>query len=141
MNETVTLDAGENTTVEFENLSVGEAGEYDHGVFSEDDSETATVTVESGALFEDPLPAFAGTGSPPTNTQDLNATLYEDVDGDGDGLETDEAVDLWSDLIQNPGDYNSLTQAQVDALDWSGDGDLTPEDAVQLWSEKVQASP
>jgi len=138
----VQLGAGANTTVEFTNVPAGtlSVGDYDHIVSSDNDTVEGNLTVESGALFQEPLPAFPN-GAPPTNTQEVNATLFEDVDGDGDGLETDEAVELWSDLIQDPSDYNSLTQAQVDALDWNGDGQLTPADAVELWSEKIQTSP
>jgi hypothetical protein len=87
--------------------------------------------------FTDPLPGFS---SPPTNTQELDDTLYEDVDGDGDGTDASGAVLLWSELVQNPQAFDDLTQEQIDALDWNGDGQLTPADAVILWSEKVQAS-
>jgi len=42
----VTLERDENKTVEFENIEVTvDPGEYEHGVFSEDDQETATIEV------------------------------------------------------------------------------------------------
>jgi len=44
--QTVTLDPGESTTVTFDGLSMSEAGEYNHGVFSPDSAATATITVE-----------------------------------------------------------------------------------------------
>lgn len=97
---------------------------------------STTVDVEVRVFTEPLLPEF---NSPPTNTQDLDPTLYEDVNGDGDGLDPSEAVLLWSQLVQSPEDFDDLTQAQVDALDWNNDGDLTSADAVILWSEKVQA--
>jgi hypothetical protein len=87
-------------------------------------------------IFTDPLPGFT---EPPQNTGELNQTLYEDINGDGDGTNPSEAVLLWSELVQNPEEFNDLTQEQIDALDWNGDGQLTPADAVLLWSEKVQA--
>jgi parallel beta-helix repeat protein len=93
---------------------------------------------ESSNLFTRPLPEFRPRGAPPANTQELNTTLYEDVNGDGDGINPSEAVNWWSDLVQRPNDYDYLTQAQVDALDWNEDGILSPADAVILWSEKVQ---
>jgi PKD repeat protein len=102
----------------------------------ETDTETKTVTVEGAGLFTEALPGFS---SPPTNTQELDDTLYEDVDGDGDGTDASGAVLLWSELVQNPQAFDDLTQEQIDALDWNGDGNLSPADAVILWSEKVQA--
>ena len=47
--ETVELSGGENQTVTFENVSTASLGpgNYTHGVFTEDDSQTATLTVES----------------------------------------------------------------------------------------------
>jgi hypothetical protein len=45
-NETVPLDAGNETTVTFEDVSVDTAGTYNHTIASEDDSESGTLTVE-----------------------------------------------------------------------------------------------
>ena len=87
-----------------------------------------------GSLFMEPLPGFS---APPTNTQELDPTLYEDVSGDGDGLDPSQTVNLWSKLVVNPQQFEDLTQEQVDALDWDGDGHLTPADAVELWTEQV----
>jgi len=89
------------------------------------------------ALFEEPLPGFS---NPPTNTGELDPNLYEDVDGDGDGLDPTQAVNLWTQLVINEQDFDDLTQEQIDALDWNGDGQLTPADAVSLWTEQVLAS-
>jgi hypothetical protein len=49
--QTVSLDANETTTVTFENVSTADLapGEYEHGVFTNDDEETATLTVEAGS--------------------------------------------------------------------------------------------
>ena len=119
--------------------SAGDAGDYSLAVRSENDTATVMVTVESDGgsdLFTEPLPRF---DNPPTNTQELNMTLYEDVNGDGDGLDPTEGVLWWSQLVQNPGDFSDLSKEQIDALDWNGDGSLSPADAVILWSEKVQA--
>jgi hypothetical protein len=146
--QTITLGGLENDTLTFSVDTTGLPPEnYTSTVTTVDDAtgesdvtEVVTSGGGGGQLFTQPLPAFPN-GAPPTNTSDLSPTLFEDVDGDGDGLETSEAVNLWSDLVTDPGDYNGLTQAQVDALDWNGDGQLTPADAVQLWSEKVQNQP
>jgi len=101
-----------------------------YGTVSEDEG---TFSV-GAALFEDPLPGFS---SPPQNTGELDPNLFEDADGDGDGTDPTQAVTLWTQLVLNPQDFNSLTQEQTDALDWNGDGQLTPADAVSLWTEQV----
>jgi len=102
------------------------------------DTDTATVRVDvqPESLFSDPLPGF---NNPPTNTGEVDPTLYEDVDGDGDGTDPSQTVNLWSELVVNPGGFDDLTQEQIDALDWNGDGQLTPADAVSLWTEQVLA--
>jgi len=89
-----------------------------------------------GALFTEPLPGFA---APPTNTGELDPALYEDVNGDGDGLDPTQTVNLWSELVVNPQDFDDLTRQQIDSVDWNGDGQLTPADAVSLWTEQVLA--
>jgi PKD repeat protein len=131
-------------TVELESQT--DDGEADIGVtpdrvFSANQNEYIPVDVEEGTLtvgtlFGSPLPGFE---NPPTNTGEIDPTLYEDVDGDGDGLNPVQSVNLWSQLITSPEEFDDLNQEQVDALDWNGDGELTPTDAVTLWSEQIQA--
>jgi len=67
----------------------------------------------------------------------LDPNLFEDADGDGDGTDPTQAVTLWTQLVINEQDFDDLTQEQIDALDWNGDGQLTPADAVSLWTEQV----
>jgi len=53
VSQNVTLEGGETQTVTFEDIDTSGllAGDYDHGVFSENDSETATITIdESDAI-------------------------------------------------------------------------------------------
>jgi len=140
LTRTVTLDAGESRT---ETVSVptntGDSGTYTVTVESENDTATTTVEVESDGgddTFTDPLPGF---NNPPQNTGEIDPTLYEDIDGDGDGTDPTQAVTLWTQLIINEDEFDDLTQEQVDALDWDGDGQLTPADAVSLWTEQVLA--
>jgi len=102
----------------------------------EDASDTESFRVAGDNLFTEPLPGF---NDPPQNTQELNPTLYEDIDGDGDGTDPTQAVTLWTQLVLNPQDFDDLTQEQIDALDWNEDGQLTPADAVELWTEQVLA--
>jgi len=87
-------------------------------------------------MFDDPLPGF---NDPPTNTQEIDNTLYEDVNGDGDGTDPAQTVTLWTQLVINEEAFDDLTQQQVDALDWDGDGNLSPSDAVELWTQQVLA--
>ena len=117
------------------------AGSFDATLTVTDDqgeTGTATVTVEvqPESLFTDPLPGF---NNPPTNTQEIDDTLYEDVNGDGDGTNPTQTVALWTQLVTNPSDFNDLNQNQIEALDWDGDGNLTPSDAVELWTQQVLA--
>ena len=98
---------------------------------------TETIEVRSEPLFTEPLPGF---NSPPQNTGDLDPNLYEDLNGDGDGLDPSQTVTLWTELVVNPQDFDDLTKEQVEALDWNGDGQLTPSDAVELWTEQVLAN-
>ena len=137
-NKTVTVDAGSNTTVTFENVSTEglAAGTYDHGVFTANDSATATVTVEEEtALFTEPL--IGDFNAPPQNTGELDDTLYEDLNGDGDGVSPQQTVDLFGALIREEGP--DLSTEQGNALDWNGDGpELTVEDLVELFGQQIR---
>ena len=88
------------------------------------------------SIFTSPLSGF---DSAPTNTGELDSNLIEDIDGDGDGLDPSQSVQWWTELVVNGDEFDDLSQEQVDALDWNGDGELTPEDAVSLWTEQVVA--
>ena len=118
-------------------IEVTEDGLFDGSQSEYSAVETKTGTLSVGTLFSESLPGF---NNPPTNTQELDPTLYEDVSGDGDGTDPTQTVTLWTELVVDPQDFDDLTQEQIDALDWNGDGELTPEDAVTLWTEQVLAS-
>ena len=111
------------------------------GIFDGSQNEYSIVNTVSGrlgagALFSEPLPGF---NNPPTNTQEIDPNLYEDLNGDGDGTDPSQTVTLWTELVVNPDEFNGLTQDQSNALDWDGDGQLTPSDAVDLWTQQVLA--
>jgi len=136
-------DFGDGNTATGQSVShsYSSSGTYTVELTVEDDSggtntTTRTISVRSGELFTEPLPGF---NSQPTDTEELDSFLYEDVDGDGDGTDTTQSVLWWSRLIQTPEEFDALTQEQIEVLDWSGDGELTPEDAVMLWSEQIQS--
>jgi hypothetical protein len=63
------------------------------------------LTVGVKDIFPGSLPGFA---APPTNTGELDPTLYEDVNGDG--LDPSQTVDLWSELAINEEAFDDLTQ-------------------------------
>jgi hypothetical protein len=108
-----------------------------------DGTENVDVTTESGTIlpggspFGQPL--IPGFTSPPENTAELDATLYEDLDGDGDGTEVTPAVKVFGQLIR--GNDLGLTSAQASRLDWDGDnGDSVDiDDIVALFGEKIRA--
>jgi hypothetical protein len=102
----------------------------------ETDTATATVGAQPKSLFDDPLPGF---NNPPMNTQEIDSTLYEDVNADGDGLNPAQTVTLWTQFVINEDDFGDLTQQQVDVLDRDADGNLSPSDAVELWTQQVLA--
>ena len=62
-------------------------------------------SVEDGAgatqeVFTEPLIDRASFIGPPQNTGELDATLYEDLDGDGDGIETKPTVLVFDKLVR-----------------------------------------
>jgi len=84
---------------------------------------------------------------PPTNTEELDPTLYEDLDGDGDGTEVSPTVAAFGELIRG-NDLNgdapdgSLIDEQARALNWnagSPETEVTPADMVSLFGEKIRA--
>ncbi|WP_254280241.1 PKD domain-containing protein [Haloarcula marina] len=81
--EDVTLDGGESTTVEFTGIDTSGLvpGDYAHGVLSEDDTETTTLTIEQANR-----PPTADAGDDRTVAEvtavELNATGSADPDGD-----------------------------------------------------------
>ncbi|WP_161945927.1 BGTF surface domain-containing protein [Halalkaliarchaeum desulfuricum] len=70
--EEVTLDADEDTTVEFTATPDLDAGDYTHGIYTDDDSQTATLTVEA---VDTPTPTEEPT---PTPTEEPTPTPTEE---------------------------------------------------------------
>lgn len=88
------------------------------------DASTQAFIVRFAILFADPLVVDGEEYSP----KDLDGDwLYEDIDGDG--TVTAEDSTALTNIIKayRKGDLN-LTQAQIDALDFNGDGKLTNAD-------------
>ena len=92
----------------------------------------------TGNVFTQPLIASQGFVGPPSNTGQLHPVLYEDLNGDGDGVSPQQTVDVFGALIR--GDGPQLTEEQGNALDWNGDGpELTIEDLVTLFGEQIRS--
>jgi len=124
-------DDGE-TPISLSNTAVFDADSDQYSVINE---EEGTLTV--GALFEDPMPGF---NNPPQNTDELHPTLYEDLDGDGDGTDVDGTVRAFGKLIR--GRDLGLTDEQARKFDWAQDSpetEVTPGDMVSLFGEQIRA--
>lgn len=122
----LSLRSGETQTVTF-TLSTEsfEPGVYDHGVFTNNDSQSLQLSINPESPFSAPLPGTDAESSPKDPNGDGK---YEDIDGDGNATFSD-AVELA--LAVSGGDI-TLTEAQIDALDFDNDGDVDFDDAVQL---------
>jgi hypothetical protein len=121
--EEVSLDAGASTSVTFSpTVPEGVAlGEYDHGVFTDDDSETATIRIAPPKLN----PQFAGQ---PIDT-DGDGT-YEDVNGDGQVDEVD-AQALFANLD------NPLFDEYEAQFDYNGNGEFDVVDVQYHFSNEI----
>ncbi|WP_066414353.1 BGTF surface domain-containing protein [Halorubrum aethiopicum] len=84
----VTLDGGESMTVEFTDIDTSslDAGDYEHGVFTDDDSQTATLTVEAADTGGDDGASDDG------ETDDGASDDGETDDGASDDGETDDGA-------------------------------------------------
>lgn len=127
VNKSVQIDAGNSTTVEFTNIDTSvlpnSTVTYDHGVFSQDDNATATITVE----------AQTPTQGPGDLTGDGNAA--QDPDGDGlfEDVNGDNNVDLQD--LRPFFDYVTANNAYESGLDFSNDGSLDLQDLRPFFDE------
>jgi hypothetical protein len=101
--------------------------------------DSASITVEQENVFTQPLvPEFS---DPPTNTGELDPTLYEDLDGDGDGTEVQESVAVFGELVR--GNDLGLTDDQARKLNWNPGSpatEVTIADIVTLFGEQIRAN-
>ena len=91
-------------------------------------------------VFSQPLLNASGFVSAPANTGEFDETLYEDLDGDGDGTDVDGTIAVFGELIR--GNDFGLTDEQARALNWddaSPDDEVTPGDMVSLFGEQIRA--
>jgi len=135
--EDVTLNPGESTTATFENIDTSglDAGDYTHGVVTENDSATATVAIEE----PEPDPAdfqVSNLSAPATATQGENITVSADVentggqsanksvefrvDTDGDGSIDDESALASQDVELAPGESTTVEFTDIDTSGRSG---------------------
>lgn len=89
--------------------------------------------------FNEPLiPEFEGR---PQNTGELDPDLYEDLNGDGDGTDVGETVQVFGELIR--GTDLGLTSEQARKLDWNPDSpetEVTVADMVSLFGEQIRTN-
>ncbi len=129
ISQDVQLEPGESTTVEFTGIGTGglEADDYTHGVFAENDSETATLSVEEPDDGEgEGPPAIGDFENAPTDPD--GDGLHEDVNGDGNFT----IVDVQA-LFANLDD--ETVQSNLDAFDFNGDETVDVVDVQKLFTE------
>ncbi|WP_254280247.1 CARDB domain-containing protein [Haloarcula marina] len=138
--EEVTLDGGDSTTVDFTNIDTSglTPGDYTHGVVSDDDSASASITIEP---VPDPAnfdvsnldaPASATQGdtidvsADVTNTGDETATQTIEfrIDIDGDGQISDESALATEDVTLDGGESTTVDFTDIDTSGLSP-GDYT----------------
>jgi len=98
----VELNASENTTVIFENVTVEQAGEYNHTVASLTDQTTGSLTVEPlfDDVFLDSVSSLLNASGQPLTDDSITAIEAEptasntDADGDGDAVSYPNDVDI-----------------------------------------------
>jgi len=143
---TVAGGATEEVSIEIVNLSLG-PGEYTHEISTQDDNETGNLTVNPDMLFGVPLIDDPDFNAPPTNTGELNQTLFEDLNGDGDGLDVNQTVKVFRELalgneLQGTAQDGTLTDEEARALNWNEDSpetEVTVSDMVSLFGEQIRA--
>ncbi|WP_170938207.1 CARDB domain-containing protein [Halorubrum sp. Hd13] len=125
LSQNVQLEPGESTTVEYTDIGTGglAPGDYTHGVFTENDSATATLSVEEAEEGPPPVGNFTDA---PTDPDDDG--LYEDVNGDGQF----NIVDVQA-LFANLDD--ETIENYPDAFDFNGDGTVDVVDVQKLFTE------
>jgi hypothetical protein len=101
------------------------------------EAQDGTLRLGAESVFTQPL--IDQFNAPPTNTRELDDTLYEDLDGDGDGKEIDQTVTLFGEIIR--GTDLGLSDQQARLLDWSGNSpdEVTVEDMVTLFGKQIRA--
>jgi len=148
---TGTLDGFELAVVEFELVSedaeapIGiDADNFFYLTGNDDSVPYSTVNEQdgtvTGSLFTEPLVDRSSFVGPPTNTGDIDPTLYEDLSGDGDGIDVSQTVAVFGALVR--GNDLGLTDKQARALDWNEDSpetEVTTEDMVSLFGEQVRS--
>jgi len=129
LSQSVELDSGQSTTVEFTGVDTSSLapGNYTHGVFTENDSATATLSVEEAE--EEGLQPVDGFENAPTDPD--GDGLYEDVNGDGEF----DIVDVQA-LFTNFEDDDTIRN-NPDKFDFNQDGTVDVVDVQRLFTGEV----
>ena len=128
LSQDVQLDPGQSTTVEFTDIGTGSLapGDYTHGIFSENDSETATLSVTEADEGQEGPPIVGNFENPPADPDDDG--LYEDVNGDGEVT----IVDVQALFANFDGE---TIQNNSELFDFNGDGSVDVVDVQKLYNE------
>ena len=123
--ESIELDGGESVQYTFEVDTSGiNASEYTHGVYTDADEMTASITIEEAAT-ENPIVV----GEDPATDTDGDGVL-EDVNGDGEFTVTDVQAlfaNRNSDAVQN----------NPELFDFNGDGSFSVSDVQALFFQSL----
>jgi subtilisin family serine protease len=126
--QSVQLAPGENTTVSFENVSVGTPGVYNHTVASSDDRATGDLTVQSLANFE-----VSNLSAPAAADNNEQITVNATISNTGDQAGTQDV------LFQLDGDGNfdspAVSVVAAENLTLAGGASQQAEITVETPSE------
>jgi hypothetical protein len=91
----------------------------------------------TGGIFTRPLVGHDSFVGPPTDTDQLNDSLYEDLSGDGDGTSVAQTVRVFGELLRGG---LGLTEEQARKFDWDGrdTGEVTVSDMVTLFGKQIR---
>jgi PKD repeat protein len=104
-----------------------EQGAYEHGVFTDDDNQTARLIVG-----EEPS-ALSGQENPPDDAE--GDGVYEDLDGDGELTLSDVQL-YFEELYQNRD--SEYVQENLGFFDVDGDGEITLADLQVVFDTVVR---
>jgi len=118
------------------NLEVPTGLEQDVGV----EFDMANVpTVSDSYSVEDFIePLIDKFDNPPQSTGGLDPTLYEDLNGDGDGLSVEQTVDVFGEIIRGRVDLTDEQAKYLNRASETPDGELWAKDMMALFGNQIR---
>ncbi len=124
--QNVTLGAGASESVGFENVTLpSEPGEYEHGIFTEDDNQTATIVVGDPAEAEFEVTGF--------DVSPSNATLNDSLTVDAEVTNVGDANGTVDNVVEvtGPGFQGSIVFSPPESDEFTA-GPLAPNESATL---------